>query len=135
MRSSYNALETSSSSFLDDTQSSEMTEECVIEVSPESFSQQSLSPKLHSPTTSVPKRKRHSSNNADVDNVFSEAVGAFRKLCESKEANKNEESKDPLHGFAKMIVTTIATMSSVKQINAIQRVTALVMAIKLEPEE
>ncbi|XP_065370829.1 uncharacterized protein LOC135962853 [Calliphora vicina] len=82
----------------------------------------------------APKRKRKGTENTDVDQSFVEAVEVFKSLCESTSGKKKEEEKDPLIGFSKMIIATIATMHSKKQIETIQKVTALVMEMKLKPD-
>lgn len=96
--------------------------------------QTTFTPILASPITAA-KPKRRRVEEKDEDSGFSEALGAFKSLCESKVQREREVDNDPLHGFGKIIVATIASMSQEKQIKAMQKVTSLVMEIKLAPDE
>lgn len=82
----------------------------------------------------LPKKRKKNVDPGEVDALFAEAVVSFKKYCENDENAKTEQN-ETLNGFGKMILSIISKMSDAKQVKAIQKVTALVMEIKMEPEE
>ncbi|KNC22203.1 hypothetical protein FF38_01883 [Lucilia cuprina] len=100
-----------SSIFLDESQSS-TTLSSTSQSSTYQSSVSEFSPISPSPTTStVPKRKRNNPETDDEIN-FTGAIESFKKL-----------------------LATIQSMGPVKQMKAIQKVTSIVMEMKLEPDD
>ncbi|XP_017480742.1 PREDICTED: proline-rich receptor-like protein kinase PERK2 [Rhagoletis zephyria] len=81
------------------------------------------------------KRTRNitAASEVDLDAVFLESAEHFKKACKAIE-EKESSGNEAVHSFTKMIEATIAKMSSVKQSLAMERVTAVVMALQREEE-
>ncbi|XP_075152924.1 uncharacterized protein LOC142226684 [Haematobia irritans] len=77
----------------------------------------------------IPYKKFALDPNDEIDREFREALTSFQTLCKAKEQAQTNEA---LEGFRKMIVSTIAQMSSAKQTRAMLAVTEAVMHIKME---
>lgn len=133
MRSSMNVV---------DENSSETLSEISMEILPPSddlklyfpTTPQSISDEV-TPTPSpvnAPKTKRKISAVSNEDQSFTDAVGAFKKLCEVQieKVESNNLQNETINGFGKMIVGLISAMSPEKQDIAMEKVTSLVMQIK-----
>ncbi|XP_017464706.1 PREDICTED: transcription factor Adf-1-like [Rhagoletis zephyria] len=79
------------------------------------------------------KRKMPRGKEPDLDAVFFESAEMFKKACKAIEASEGEQNPT-VHAFAKMIGATITQMSAAKQYIAMERVTAIVMALQRRPE-
>lgn len=77
----------------------------------------------------INNRKRH--YQPDVETKICSALEMFKQICGEI---KTHHQNPALQGFGQMIVETISGMSERKQAIAMQRVTELVMNIKLDPE-
>ncbi|XP_053948500.1 uncharacterized protein LOC128857015 [Anastrepha ludens] len=88
---------------------------------------------LHLPVTKSKNqrksnRKRH--YESDIEQELSSALKMFKQVCGAAKARHENPA---IHGFGQMIVETICGMSERKQTIAMQKVTEVVMKLKIEP--
>ncbi|XP_067639460.1 uncharacterized protein [Eurosta solidaginis] len=76
-------------------------------------------------------RKRHYESDTESANELTSALESFKKWCGTK---RSRHRNPAVHGFGQMMVETLCGMSERKQAMAMQKVTEIVMTLKMEPD-
>ncbi|XP_017484613.1 PREDICTED: uncharacterized protein LOC108373261 [Rhagoletis zephyria] len=93
--------------------------------------QSDLSPSPSGSMSATRKRVKKRGNEDDMDKLFYEAVEMFKQACTTPEA---AGENDVVDNFTKMMQASIKQMSATKQTIAMERITAVVMALQRETE-
>ncbi|XP_067639451.1 uncharacterized protein [Eurosta solidaginis] len=76
-------------------------------------------------------RKRHYESDTESASELISALESFKKWCGT---TRSSHRNPAVHGFGQMIVETLCGMSERKQAIAMQKVTEIIMTLKVEPD-